>query len=379
MTGKRTRCSAGFKAKVALEALRGELTTAQLAAKHGIHQTMVGEWKRQAMEGLTAVFSGKSAVQETAKSTEADVEKLHAKIGQLVVERVFWQGVRSMSLDRRRQMIELDHPELSVVRQCELVSISRSGFYHRLAGETALNLELMRLIDAQFLQTPWYGSRQMARHLRREGYVVGRKRIRRLMAKMGLVPIYQRPRTTVPNPEHRIFPYLLRDLAIDRPNHVWCADITYLPMRRGFLYLVAVMDWATRKVLAWRVSNTMEVEFCLEVLEEALAQFGRPGIFNTDQGGQFTSPRFTGLLQDAGVRVSMDGRGRWTDNVFIERLWRSLKYECVHLYAFETGSELRAGLSKWISYYNTARPHSTLAGQTPDEAYRAGVVERLAA
>jgi putative transposase len=183
-----------------------------------------------------------------------------------------------MSLERRRQMIEPGHPQLSVARQCQLVSTSRSGFYHRPAGETALNLELMRLIDAQFLERPWYGSRQMARHLRRESYVVGRKRIRRLMAKMGLAPIYQRPRTTLPNPEHRVFPYLLRDLVIDRPNQVWCADITYLPMRRGFLYLVAVMDWATQKVLAWRVSNTMEVEFCLEVVEEAMARFGRPEI-----------------------------------------------------------------------------------------------------
>jgi len=284
-----------------------------------------------------------------------------------------------MSLERRRQMIEPEHSELSVVRQCELVSISRSGFYHRPVGETALNLELMRLIDAQFLETPWYGSRQMARHLRREGYVVGRKRIRRLMAKMGLAPIYQRPRTTVPNPEHRIFPYLLRDLAIERPNQVWCADITYLPMRRGFLYLVAVMDWATRKVLAWRVSNTMEVEFCLEVLEEALARFGRPGIFNTDQGSQFTSPRFTDLLQKARVCVSMDGRGRWMDNVFIERLWRSLKYECIYLHAFETGSEVRDGLSKWIGYYNAGRPHSGLGGITPDEAYGADETTRLAA
>ena len=187
-----------------------------------------------------------------------------------------------MSLERRRQMIEPEHPRLSVVRQCELVSISRSGFYHRPTGETPLNLELMRLIDAQFLETSWYGARQMARHLRREGYAIGRKRIRRLMAKMGLAPIYQRPRTTVPNPEHRIFPYLLRDLAIGRPNQVWCADLTYIPMRRGFLYLVAVMDWATRKVLAWRVSNTMDVEFCLEALEEALARHGRPEIFNTD-------------------------------------------------------------------------------------------------
>jgi putative transposase len=284
-----------------------------------------------------------------------------------------------MSLDRRRQMIEPGNPQLSIVRQCELVSISRSGFYHRPAGETALNLELMRLIDAQFLETPWYGSRQMARHLRREGTVVGRKRIRRLMAKMGLAPIYQRPRTTVPNPEHRIFPYLLRDVVIDRPNQVWCADITYLPMRRGFLYLVAVMDWATRKVLAWRVSNTLDVEFCLEVLEEALARFGRPEIFNTDQGSQFTSPRFTGILQRAGARISMDGRGRWMDNVFIERLWRSLKYECVYLHAFETGSELRAGLSKWIGYYNAGRPHSALAGRTPDEVYGADGMTRLAA
>jgi putative transposase len=276
-------------------------------------------------------------------------------------------------------MIEPGHPQLSIAQQCELVSISRSGFYYRPAGETPLNLALMRLIDAQFLETPWYGSRQMARHLRREGYTVGRKRVRRLMAKMGLMPIYQRPRTTVPHPEHRVYPYLLRDLVIDRPNQVWCADLTYIPMRRGFLYLVAIMDWTSRKVLAWRVSNTMDVEFCLEALEEALDRFGKPEIFNTDQGGQFTSPRFTGMLQDAGVRISMDGRGRWMDNVFIERLWRSLKYECVYLYAFETGSELRAGLAKWIGYYNAQRPHSTLAGCTPDEAYRATNMEKLAA
>jgi putative transposase len=284
-----------------------------------------------------------------------------------------------MSLDRRRQMVQPGHPPLSIARQCRLVSISRSGFYHRPTGETPLNLALMRLIDAQFLETPWYGSRQMARHLRREGYAVGRKRIRRLMAKMGLAPIYQRPRTTIAHPEHRVFPYLLRDLVVERPNQVWCADITYLPMRRGFLYLVAVMDWATRKVLSWRVSNTLDVEFCLEALEEAMARFGRPEIFNTDQGSQFTSPRFSGVLQEAGVRISMDGRGRWMDNIFIERLWRSLKYECVYLHAFETGSELRAGLAKWIGYYNAGRPHSALAGQTPNEAYGADAMTRLAA
>ena len=192
----------------------------------------------------------------------------------------------------------------------------------------------MHLMDAQFLETPWYGSRQMARHLRRDGHEVGRNRVRRLMTRMGLAPIYQRPRTTVPHPEHRIYPYLLRDLVVDRPNQVSCADITYIPMRRGFLYLVAVMDWSTRKVLAWRVSNTMDAAFCIEALQEALAWFGRPEIFNTDQGSQFSSADFTDVLRGAQVRISMEGCGRWMDNVFIERLWRSLRYECVYLHAF---------------------------------------------
>jgi putative transposase len=266
-------------------------------------------------------------------------------------------------------MIEPEHARLTIVRQCELVSISRSAYYGPVKGESPLNLALMRLIDEQFLQTPWYGSRQMARHLRRVGHEVGRKRVRRLMAKMGLAAVYQRPRTTVPHPEHKIWPYLLRNAVIERPNQVWCADITYIPMRRGFLYLVAVMDWSSRKVLSWRLSNTMDGEFCREALEEALTMHGRPEIFNTDQGSQFTSPRFTELLTDAGVQVSMDGRGRWMDNVFIERLWRSLKYECVYMNAFETGSEARAGLRRWIDYYNAERPHSALGGRTPAEAH----------
>lgn len=266
-------------------------------------------------------------------------------------------------------MIEPGHPSLSIIQQCALVSISRSAFYYSPTGESPLNLALMRLIDEAFLECPFYGARQMARHLRRQGYPVGRKRTARLMSRMGLSPIYQKPKTSEPHPQHPIYKYLLRGLVIDHPNQVWCADITYIPMRKGFLYLVAIMDWATRKVLAWRLSNTMEADFCIQALEEALARFGRPEIFNTDQGSQFTSPRFTDLLKDAGVRVSMDGRGRWMDNVFIERLWRSLKYECVYLHAFETGSELRAGLARWITYYNVHRPHSALAGQTPDEAY----------
>jgi putative transposase len=267
-------------------------------------------------------------------------------------------------------MIEPAHHRLSIAAQCRLLSISRSSYYYAPVPETEETLALMRAIDAAFLDMPWYGSRQMVRHLRRGGHDVGRRRVRRLMAKMGLAPIYQRPRTSDPHPQHRVYPYLLRKLAIERPNHVWCADVTYIPMRRGFLYLVAIMDWATRKVLAWRLSNTMDAGFCVAALEEALARFGKPEIFNTDQGSQFTSFAFTSVLRDAEVRISMDGRGRWMDNVFIERLWRSLKYECVYLHAFETGSELKAGLGRWITYYNHHRPHSGLAGRTPVEAYR---------
>lgn len=272
-------------------------------------------------------------------------------------------------------MVEAPHPGLSIATQCRLLSISRSSFYYAPTPETAETLSLMRVIDEAFLEMPWYGSRQMVRHLRRIGQDVGRRRVRRLMGKMGLSPIYQRPRTSDPHPQHRIHPYLLRNLVIDRANHVWCADITYIPMRRGFLYVVAIMDWATRKVLAWRLSNTMDAGFCVEALQEALARFGSPEIFNTDQGSQFTGFDFTSTLREAEIRISMDGRGRWMDNVFIERLWRSMKYECVYLHAFETGTELRHGLARWIAYYNTLRPHSGLAGQTPDEAY--GIQETI--
>jgi len=266
-------------------------------------------------------------------------------------------------------MIDSEHPSLSIARQCQLVSISRSGFYYQPSGESELNSTLMRLIDEQHLGTPFYGARQMVRYLRREGYVVSRKRIRRLMQKMGLCVVYQRPRTTVPAVDSEVYPYLLRDLVIERPDQVWCADITYIPMQRGFMYLVAIMDWASRKVLAWRLSNTMDTEFCIEALEEALAKYGKPEIFNSDQGGQFTSPRFTRVLKEAGVNISMDGKGRWMDNVFIERLWRSLKYECVYLHAFETGTEARHGIRAWVEFYGAQRPHSALAGLTPDEAY----------
>lgn len=266
-------------------------------------------------------------------------------------------------------MVEPCNDNLSIKAQCRLLSISRSGWYYDRKGENPLNLMLMRLIDEQFLLMPYYGSRQMARCLRRHGYCVGRHRVRRLMRVMGIEAIYQKPRTSDPHPAHKIYPYLLRNLGVKTANQVWCTDITYIPIKRGFLYLVAIMDWHSRKVLSWRMSNTMDARFCVEALEEALALYGRPEIFNTDQGAQFTSFDFTSALKENGIKISMDGKGRWMDNVFIERLWRSLKYECVYLNAFDNGVQARQQIGAWLAYYNQTRPHSTFNGQTPDEVY----------
>src|SRR5438445_7402212 len=226
----------------------------------------------------------------------------------------------------------------------------------------------MALIDRQYLQTPFYGSRRMAAWLQAQGHAVNRKRVQRLMLRMGLAAIYQRPRTSRPAPEHRIYPYLLRGLRIERVGQVWAADITYIPMARGFLYLVAVMDWVSRYVLAWRLSNLLDASFCIEALEDALSQ-GRPAIFNTDQGSQFTDDDFTGVLRVPGVAISMDGRGRFADNIFVERLWRSLKYEEVYLKAYDSVAEARAGIAAWIEFYNFERPHQALGYLTPWEAF----------
>jgi putative transposase len=265
--------------------------------------------------------------------------------------------------------IERNHPKVSVRRQCQMLSLARSNLYYAPKGESAENLRYMELIDKQFLETPWYGSRQMARYMQRQSHKCGRHRVRRLMRLMRLVPIYQTPNTSKKHPQHKIYPYLLRGPTIDRPNQVWCVDITYIPMQQGFLYLVAIMDWFSRKVLSWRLSNSMEADFCVEALKEAIAKFGKPAIMNSDQGSQFTGFEWINALKEVDVKISMDGKGRWIDNRMIERLWRSLKYECIYLNAFETGSETRAGIGKWITYYNAERPHSTHGILTPNEAY----------
>ena len=277
-----------------------------------------------------------------------------------------------MSIPDRRAKLDRTHGVLSIRHQCRLLGLSRSGVYRTPLPASDDDLTLMRRIDELFTAWPFLGSRRMARMLSEDGVTINRKRVQRLMRKMGIAALGPKPRTSKPAPGHKIFPYLLRGLAIERPNQVWCADITYIPIGRGFLYLVAIMDWASRAVLAWRLSNTMDASFAVAALEEALSRFGRPDIFNTDQGSQFTSTAFTGTLAAAGVRISMDGLGRWMDNVFIERLWRSLKHEDIYLKGYADGREAKIGIAAWIAFYNSRRPHQALGNRTPMAVWRDG-------
>jgi putative transposase len=269
----------------------------------------------------------------------------------------------------RRTLVEAN-VEPSMRRQCELLGVNRSSLYYEPVAPDGEELSLMRRMDELHLLHPFFGSRMMTRTLKDEGHHINRKRIQRLMRIMGLESVAPKPNTSKPAPEHAVYPYLLRNVTVSRVNQVWAADITYIPMARGFAYLVAIMDWHSRYVLSWRLSNTMETTFCLDALQEALSRYGRPEIFNTDQGAQFTSDDFTGLLLAEGVKLSMDGKGRCLDNVFIERLWRSLKYEEVYLHAYDAMREARAGISTYFHFYNDERPHMSLGYQTPASFYR---------
>jgi len=258
---------------------------------------------------------------------------------------------------------------LPVVRQCVLLDLSRSSVYYTPSPVSESALALMRRIDELHLQHPFAGARMLRGLLVQEGIKVGRRHVSTLMRKMGIEALYRRPNTSRKHPQHVVFPYLLRDLTIDRANHVWAMDITYIPMRKGFVYLAAVLDWATRKVLSWRLSNTLTTDFCLEAVEAAVQRYGVPEIFNTDPGSQFTSDAFVDLIQGHGIRLSMDGKGRWVDNVFVERLWKSVKYEEVYLHAYDSVAEARQGLQRYFQFYNQRRPHSSLDGQTPNAVY----------
>jgi len=269
-------------------------------------------------------------------------------------------------------MIKDSKEKLSITKKCRLLSISRSSCYYRSKGGSEDNLQLMKKIDELYLKYPFYGSRQMSLHLKGEGYSASRHKVRRLMKLMGICAVYQKPNTSKKNIQHKIYPYLLRDRAIEASNDVWCTDITYIPMNKGYMYLIAIMDWSSRRVLSWKLSNTMDTSFCISALEEAINTYGKPNIFNTDQGSQFTSNDFTDILKSHEILISMDGKGCWMDNVFIERLWRSLKYECVYLQEFDNVKSLKISISEWIKFYNTRRPHSSFNGLTPDKVYYRG-------
>jgi putative transposase len=277
-------------------------------------------------------------------------------------------------------MINPEH-DLPVVQQCQLMGLARSTAYYTPLPTSETDLALMRRLDELHLKWPFLGARKLRALLERDGFAVGRKHVGTLMRKMGIRAVYRAPKTSTPGkgPAHRVYPYLLKDLVIEHANHVWATDITYVPMAKGFLYLVAIMDWASRRVLAWRTSNTLTTDFCIEALQEALTRYGAPEIFNTDQGSQFTSDDFTAVLKNAGVRISMDGKGRWVDNVFVERLWRSVKYEEIYLHAYGSITEANRRLAGYFDFYNHIRSHQSLGGMTPDAAYFASAPLKVAA
>jgi putative transposase len=373
MKRKRRVFSGAFRAKVALAAAKGDKTLSELASQFDVHANQVSAWRKELIDRAAELFEDGRRRQPDEEA--ASQQELYEQIGRLKVELDWLKKNLPSLVEVKRSWIELGHPTLSARRQCELLSLSRSCWHYRPAAESAENLRLMRLIDEQYLRRPYFGSRRMALWLNEQREQVNRKRVQRLMRLMGIEAIYPRPRTTQRNAKHRVFPYLLRDVAIERPNHVWSSDITYVPMPRGFMYLTAVIDWYSRHVLAWRLSNTLEGSFCVDVLDDAL-RLGTPQIFNTDQGVQYTAAAFIERLQRAKVAISMDGRGRALDNVFVERLWRSVKHECLYLHGFSTVAALKVGLTEYFDFYCHQRPHQGLNNSTPAEVYRRRVKRR---
>jgi len=366
MTTTRKQYSPKFKARVAIEAIRGEKTLSQLGSQFQVHPIQIAKWRKSALEQLPELFVDGRTRQ--GRSGETDSGALYEEIGRLKVELDWLKKKSACSIEEMRPLVDRSHPEISVRRQCELLGVNRSGLYYEPLGESAENLLLMRLLDEQYTRTPFYGSRRMTEWLATEGHEVNRKRVTRLMERLGVEAVYPKRNLSQPGEGQRIYPYLLRGTTVERVNQVWSTDITYIRMAQGFLYLVAVMDWFSRFVLSWSLSVTMEEAFCVEALKRALRR-GRPAIFNSDQGSQFTGEKFTGELAGRQIAISMDGRGRCMDNIFVERLWRSLKYEEVYLKDYASVTEARAGIARYFQFYNHERWHQSLDYRTPAAIY----------
>ena len=359
--------SAEFMAKVALAAMKGQESISELSSKYEVHRTQIGTWRKQGLNGLVEVFKGKR--NKSLKEKEKLIDELYRQIGQLKVENEWLKkNLHCLSVEEKKKLIDTCDEKLSIRRQCELLKLSRSNLYYESVKVSEETLLIMHCIDEIFTECPFYGSRRILKALEEKYIFIGRERVRSLMKKMGLEAIYPKPNISKRHPEHKKYPYLLRNLNIVRPNQVWCADITYIRLRTGFLYLTAIMDWFSRYVLSWRLSNTLDVDFCLEALEEALEQ-GCPDIFNTDQGAQFTSNDFTKMILDKGIKISMDGRGRAFDNIFIERLWRSVKYEEVYIKDYQYYKDSHEGLSDYFNLYNNRRRHQSLEYKTPYDVH----------
>jgi putative transposase len=364
---KRKQHSAEFKARVALAGLSGERTLTERSAEFGVHPTMISNWKQELVKRAGELF-GRGSKAPAADDARKVIDDLHRK-DRATAGRVRFscRAARHLPSAERRAMIA-PKAGLSVSRQCALLGIARGSFYYRPRPESAEQLELLKRLDRIFTRHPVYGSRRLQVALLREGISVGRRRVRRLMRKLALWAVRPRRNTSKRHPGHKVYPYLLRGKTIDRANQVWAADITYIPLRQGFLSLVAIIDWATRRVLSWRLSNTLAAGFCVEALSAALARFGTPDIVNTDQG-EFTSEQFTNVLRDHRIAISMDGRGRCHDNIFVERLWWTVKHEWVYLRPAADGIEQKRSLGEFFDWYNLQRPHQALGWRTPDEAY----------
>ncbi|WP_407503111.1 IS3-like element ISAba14 family transposase [Acinetobacter baumannii] len=354
-----------FKAKVALAAIKAEKTLAELSAEFDVHQNQIIDWKNQLISASSQAFDQSKAPTEPP----IDLKKLHAKIGEQALEIGFFRRcVEEIGPLQPQKLID-DSLQISVSKQAKLLKVSRGCYYYRPKPVSASDLKLMRCIDELHMQYPFAGSRMMRDLLNRQGHHIGRRHTRTLMKKMGIQALYCKPNLSQANQAHRKYPYLLKGLAIQRSNQVWSTDITYIPMAKGFVYLCAVIDWHSRKVLAHRVSISMEVDFCISVLNEAIEKYGSPEILNTDQGSQFTSDAFIDVLKSNGIQISMDGKGRWVDNVMVERLWRSVKYEEVYLKAYSSVTDAKKQLSAYFEFYNLKRPHSSLDKMTPNEFY----------